>query len=190
MDAYTFLRIRPGLGNTVMNTLVETGIARRVVAITGRVDLVGRIEDVSVDEIGTSLLERLGGIGGIERSVTGFVISPRELGAGNVSWDLPFKYPPPPPPIIEALVFVKLDAAANFAAVKAISKSKAIVALALLTGDIDLMVQVRGRNLGEIAKTVFKKIRSIPGVASTSTSVILRSTPHVAAKTRTKKKAR
>lgn len=190
MDAYTFLRIKPGLGNTVMNTLVETGIARRVVAVTGRVDLVGRIEDVSVDDLGTSLLERLGGIGGIKNSVTGFVVPPRELGAGNVSWTLPFAVPPPPPPILEALVFVKLDAAGNFAAVKAMTKSKAVVAIALLTGDIDLMVQVRGRNLGEIAKTVFKNIRSIPGVTSTSTSIILRSTPHVAAKTRTKKKAR
>lgn len=190
MDAYTFLKIKPGLGNTVMNTLVETGIARRVVAVTGKVDLVARIEDVSVDELGTSLLDTLGGIGGIKSSVTSFVVSLRDLGGGSVSWGIPFTIPPPPPPILQALVFVKLDSTASLTVVKAMTKSKAIVALALLTGDIDLMVQVRGRNLGEIGKTVFKNIRSIPGVTSTSTSVILRSTPHVTSKTRTKKKAR
>jgi hypothetical protein len=51
-------------------------------------------------------------------------------------------------------------------------------------------VQVQGSSIERLATTVIQQLHSIPGVTSTSTSLILAATPLREAKTRARKPAR
>jgi DNA-binding Lrp family transcriptional regulator len=67
---------------------------------------------------------------------------------------------------------------------------KGVLGLAVVTGEYDLIVQVQGRTIERLANTVLQEIQTIPGVTSTSTSLILAATPLRETKRRARKTAR
>lgn len=176
MDVYVFLQTRPGAMGTVMNAVVNRGYADRAVAVTGTWDVVARRENVTLKELDTLVVDGIGRLPGVVRSYTAAVI-PAELVAKLNPHHLPIDVDLPD---LGGLTFAQLSSPVADI-VRALHDIKGVHALALLTGEWDLLIQVAGKTIGEIATTVMRDIRGVDGVSRTSTSLILRRTPRRAA---------
>jgi DNA-binding Lrp family transcriptional regulator len=187
VDAYVLLQTEPGLATTVMNALVESNVVDRALCITGDADVFARINNVEWDELTDRLLNRLQRVPGVVSSSTSVVVPTRAFAAGG-----------PKHPVfaalgggyIDGLVFVGTAAGSTRDVVRSARNLKGVLGLAVVTGDYDLIVQVRGRTIENLASTVLEQLQSIPGVTSTSTSLILAATPLRQAKSRARKPAR
>jgi DNA-binding Lrp family transcriptional regulator len=181
------MQTEPGLATTVMNALVESNVVDRALCITGDADVFARINNVEWDELTDRLLNRLQRVPGVVSSSTSVVVPTRAFMAGG-----------PMHPVfaalgggyIDGLVFVGTAAGSTRDVVRSIRNLKGVLGLAVVTGDYDLIVQVRGRTIENLASTVLEQLQSIPGVTSTSTSLILAATPLRHAKSRARKPAR
>jgi hypothetical protein len=131
---------------------------------------------VSFEGLTTFCIERLGAIDGVTASSTSVVVT--SLPSSDI--------PKPPLPFRgtvagrAGLVFVSIVAGAAEDVLASLSASDAVDAFALLTGDHDLLVQVEGASVEDIAKAVLSDVQSLPGVLSTSTSLVLAATPATA----------
>jgi DNA-binding Lrp family transcriptional regulator len=187
VDAYVLLQTEPGLATTVMNALVESNVVDRALCITGDADVFARINNVEWDELTDRLLNRLQRVPGVVSSSTSVVVPTRAFTAGG-----------PKHPVfaalgggyIDGLVFVGTASGSTRDVVRVVRNMKGVLGLAVVTGDYDLIVQVRGRTIESLAATVLEQLQSIPGVTSTSTSLILAATPLRQAKSRARKPSR
>jgi DNA-binding Lrp family transcriptional regulator len=188
VDAYVLLQTEPGLATIVMNSLVESGVVDRALAVTGEADVFARINNLEWNELTDRLLNRLQRVPGIVRSSTSIVVPTRAVVPGTA----------PAHPVfhelrgagIYALVFVKIAAGSARDVVKSVRAMKSVLGLAVVTGDHDLIVQVHGRTIERLAATVLSDIQAIPGVTSTTTSLILAATPLRRPKPAARKRAR
>lgn len=187
MDAYVLLQTEPGLATTVMNALVESSVVDRALCITGDADVFARINNVEWDELTDRLLNRLQRVPGVVSSSTSVVVPTRAFGAIGPKHPV---YLPLGGGYIDGLVFVGTAAGSTRDVVRAVRAMKGVLGFAVVTGDYDLIVQVRGRTIENLAATVLEQLQSIPGVMSTSTSLILAATPLRQAKSRARKPAR
>lgn len=176
MDVYVFIRAAAGEAVNVMNRLVEGGFADRAGVTTGDADVVARIDGV---EDFDALLERLlalQDVDGIAATSTAGAIEPDWAAARMEPIPMPIHLPPPSP-LDEAFVSIATEPEATERVIEALGAVDGVRAIALLTGERDLLVQVQGEGLEGIANTVLRKIRTIAGIRSTSTSMILALTP-------------
>jgi DNA-binding Lrp family transcriptional regulator len=174
MDAYILIQTEPGLATTVMNALVESGVADRALAITGDADVFARINNVEWEDLKERLLDRLQRTPGVVRSSTSVAV-PGEAIARGLGPSFPVHYILSRQ--IDALVFVNLAAGSARSVVKTLAENNSVLAYAVVTGEYDLIVQVRASSIGRLATTVLREIQEIPGVSSTTTSLILAGTP-------------
>ncbi|MGZ4144102.1 MAG: Lrp/AsnC ligand binding domain-containing protein [Actinomycetota bacterium] len=174
MDAYILIQTEPGLATAVMNALVDGGVADRALAITGNADVFARINDVEWDDLKETLLNRLQRTPGVVRSSTSVAV-PTDAVMRGVAPSFPVHYLLSR--AIDALVFVNVAAGSARAVVKALAESDAVRAMAVVTGEYDLILQVRAPSISRLATTILREIQEIPGVTSTTTSLILAGTP-------------
>jgi DNA-binding Lrp family transcriptional regulator len=170
-----------------MNALVESDLVDRALCITGDADVFARINDVQWGELRDRLLNRLQRIPGVVRSSTSFVVPTASVARG-VSPKFPVFHRIADAGI-DGLVFVGVAAGSAREVVRSIRTMKGVLGLAVVTGEYDLIVQVQGRSIEQLATTVLQEIQTIPGVTSTSTSLILAATPLREAKRRSRKPA-
>ncbi len=189
MDAYVLLQTEPGLASTVMNALVESDIVDRALCITGTADVFARINDVDWAELKDRLLNRLQRVPGVVRSSTHIAVSASAVARGLV---IPHHviFFPIADDTISALVFVQIAPGSAREVVRAVRDLKGVLAMALVTGEHDLIVQVRGTSIDRLASAVLQQIQTIPGVTATSTSLVLAATPLRKTKPRRRKSVR
>jgi DNA-binding Lrp family transcriptional regulator len=187
VDAYVLLQTEPGLATTVMNALVESELVDRALCITGDADVFARINDVSWSELRDRLLNRLQRVPGVVRSSTSFVV-PTAAVARGVSPKFPVFHRIADAGV-DGLVFVGVAPGSAREVVRSLRAMKGVLGLAVVTGEYDLIIQVQGRSIEKLATTVLQEIQTIPGVTSTSTSLILAATPLREAKGRGRKPA-
>jgi DNA-binding Lrp family transcriptional regulator len=176
MDAFVFIETEPGAAGVVTDRLVDAGHVARAAAVTGDIDVIARIDDISVEDLADRLLGGVQSVEGVRRSSTSLAL-PLSFFNPEYQMLLPVRLPPPPPPLM-AFVLVELEAgvAADVAGVIQ-ARSDVILGAALLTGAPDMLLLVGGDDFEAVARAVIENIQSIEGVASTSTSLILRLTP-------------
>jgi DNA-binding Lrp family transcriptional regulator len=165
MEAFVYLRVRPGSTVAVHNHLASSSAARRSVIVIGEWDLMCLIEGPDLDAIGTSVLTDIGMIEGVERTLTAPVVPPDRLGVVGFGG-------PPTPPMIEGASYVHIEAEAGAAAglYERLSEIGGIAGAAVLGGQWDLLVCIP--EPWEVASgIVLEKIQALPGVRSTSTLV-------------------
>jgi DNA-binding Lrp family transcriptional regulator len=167
MEAFVYLRVRPGSTVDVRNRLASTTTARRSVVVVGDWDVMCLLEGPDLATIGTSVLSEIQTVDGVVRTLTAPVVPPDRLGVVGFGG-------PPTPPIIRGASYVHIEAEAGAAAglYERLSEIGGVAGAAVLGGRWDLLVCVP--EPWEVASgIILEKIQALPGVRSTSTLVSL-----------------
>lgn len=165
MEAYVYLRIRPGAMTDVLAALAAKSNVRRAIAIVGDWDVMVHVEGPDFGTIATSVLSEVHRIEGVIRTVTAPVVPPDRVGIAG--WGAPQA-----PAIIPEACYVHIKAEAGAAAglAERLSELPDVSGVAVLGGDFDLMACVAQQ--WEVASgVILEQIHSLPGVVSTSTYV-------------------
>ncbi|HET9672476.1 MAG TPA: hypothetical protein VFQ40_06465 [Actinomycetota bacterium] len=164
MEAFVYLRVRPGTITSVRNRLASSSVAQRSVVVIGGWDLMCLLEAPDLDTIAGHLLGELQMIEGIERTLTAPVVPADRLGIVGFGG-------PPTPPIVRGASYVHIAAEAGAAAGLYERLSEVGVAgAAVLAGRWDLLACIT--EPWEVASgIVLDKIQPLPGVRTTNTLV-------------------
>jgi len=165
MEAFVYLRVRPGSIGSVRNRLTSTATARRSVVVVGNWDVLCLIDGPDLATVATGVLSELQMIEGVERTLTAPVVPPDRLGVVGFGGL-------PTPQIIRGACYVHIEADAGAAAglYERLSEIGGVSGAAVLGGRWDLMACIP--EPWEVASAiVLDKIHALPGVRSTSTLV-------------------
>jgi DNA-binding Lrp family transcriptional regulator len=165
MEAFVYLRVRPGSIGSVRNRLTSTATARRSVVVIGDWDVLCLIDGPDLATVATGVLSELQTIEGVARTFTAPVVPPDRLGVVGFGGL-------PTPQIIRGACYVHIEADAGAAAglYERLSEIGGVSGAAVLGGRWDLMACIP--EPWEVASAVvLDKIHALPGVRSTSTLV-------------------
>jgi len=165
VEAFVYLRVRPGLVGPVRNQLTSTATARRSVVVIGNWDVLCLIDGPDLATIATGVLSELQTIDGVDRTFTAPVVPPDRLGVVGFGGL-------PTPQIIRGACYVHIQADAGAAAglYERLSEIGGVSGAAVLGGRWDLLACIP--EPWEVASAiVLDKIHALPGVRSTSTLV-------------------
>jgi DNA-binding Lrp family transcriptional regulator len=165
MEAFLYLRVRPGSIVPVTNRLAGSTTTRRSVVVIGEWDVLCLLEGPDLTSIGTSVLSEVQLIDGVERTSTAPVVPPDRLGVVGFGGL-------PTPEIVQGACYVHVAADAGAAAglYERLSDIAGVTGAAVLGGRWDLIASVH--EPWEVASgIVLEKIQALPGVHRTSTLV-------------------
>jgi DNA-binding Lrp family transcriptional regulator len=164
MEAFVYLRVRPGTITSVRNQLASSSVARRSVVVVGDWDVMCLIEGPDLSTVAASVLGEIQMIDGIVRTFTAPVVPPDRLGLVGFGG-------PPTPPIVRGASYVHISAEAGAAPGLYERLSEVGVAgAAVLAGPWDLLACIA--EPWEVASgIILDQIQSLPGVRATNTLV-------------------
>ena len=164
MEAFVYLRVRPGTITEVRNRLSSTSVARRSVVVIGDWDVMSLVEGPDLAAVAASVLGEIQMIEGIERTFTAPVVPADRLGLVGFGG-------PPTPPIVRGASYVHIAAEAGTAPGLYERLSEVGVAgAAVLAGPWDLLACIA--EPWEVASgIILDSIQPLPGVRATSTLV-------------------
>jgi hypothetical protein len=165
VEAFVYLRVRPGSIVPVRNRLTGSATARRSVVVIGDWDVLCLLEGPDLPGIGTNVLSEIQLIDGIERTYTAPVVPSDRLGVVGFGGL-------PTPEIIQGACYVHIAADAGAAAglYERLSEIAGVAGAAVLGGRWDLIACVA--EPWEVASgIVLEKIQALPGVRRTNTLV-------------------
>lgn len=184
MDVYLYIKTDPGLATTVMNGLAESGAVSRAAVVTGTFDVFARIDNIKWDDLADRLVGRVHRMPGVVSTETVAAISPDAVAVKINPLPLPLRT------VTDkkvALVFASIEAGSAAETLPSLARVNGVVGMALVTGAHDVILQVVGRSIDEIAGKVLREIHQIAGVKNTATALVLRLTP-LAGRTARRKK--
>lgn len=165
MEAFVYLRVRPGSIVPVRNQLTSSAIARRSIVVIGDWDVLCLIEGPDVAGIGTGVLSEIQVIEGIDRTYTAPVVPQDRLGVVGFGGL-------PTPQIVRGACYVHIEAEPGAAAglYERLSEIGGVSGAAVLGGRWDLIACIP--EPWEVASgIVLERIQALPGIRSTSTLV-------------------
>ena len=165
MEAYVYLRIRPGSMREVLSGLAAKQGVRRAIAVVGDWDVLVHVEGTDFAAVASQVLTDFHHIPGVERSMTAPVVPPDRVGIGG--WGAPKA-----PGIIGDACYVHITAEAGAAAgiAERLGDMPDVSGVAVLGGRYDLMTCVA--QPWEVASgVILEQIHSLPGVRTTNTLV-------------------
>jgi DNA-binding Lrp family transcriptional regulator len=165
MDAYVYLRIRPGSMTEVLAGLTTKPNVRRAIAVVGAWDVLVHVEGADLASLASSVLSEIHGVDGVVRSVTSPVVPPDRVGVGG--WGAPAA-----PAIIGDACYVHIKAGPGAAAgiAERLGEMAEVSGVAVLGGEYDVMACVA--QPWEVASgVIMDQIHGLPGVVATSTLV-------------------
>ena len=109
MEAFVYLRVRPGKIGPVRNQLTSTATARRSVVVIGNWDVLCLVDGPDLATIATGVLSELQMIDGMDRTFTAPVVPPDRLGVVGFGGL-------PTPQIIRGACYVHIETEAGAAA--------------------------------------------------------------------------
>jgi DNA-binding Lrp family transcriptional regulator len=165
MEAFVYLRVRPGSIVAVRNQLTASAAGRRSVVVLGDWDVLCLVDGPDLATIGMGLLSGIQVIEGIDRTFTAPVVPPDRLGVVGFGGL-------PTPQIVRGASYVHIEAEAGAAAglYERLGEIGGVSGAAVLGGRWDLVACVP--EPWEVAAgIVLEKIQTLPGVRSTNTLV-------------------
>jgi DNA-binding Lrp family transcriptional regulator len=165
VDAYVYLRIRPGTMTAVLASLAAKGSVRRAVAVVGEWDVLVHADGADLAAIASAVLSEIHQIDGVEETFTAPVVPPDRIGIAG--WGSPQA-----PAIIGDACYVHIRAEAGAAAglAERLGDMADVSGVAVLAGDYDLMACVA--HPWEVGSgIILEQIHQLPGVSATSTLV-------------------
>jgi DNA-binding Lrp family transcriptional regulator len=163
MEAFVYLRVRPGKTLEVRNLLAGSGAVRGSVVVVGEWDVLALVEGPDLGSIGSSVLSELAAIDGVLRTFTTPVVPQDRLGVVGFGGL-------PTPQIIQGACYVHIEAEAGAAAglYERLGEIGGVTGAAVVGGPWDLIVCVS--EPWEVASgIVLESIQALPGVRSTTT---------------------
>jgi DNA-binding Lrp family transcriptional regulator len=165
MEAYVYLRIRPGSMQEVLAGLASKQGVRRSIAVVGDWDVLVHVEGSDFAAVASQVLSEFHHIPGVERTMTTPVVPPDRVGIAG--WGSPTA-----PAIIgdACYVHIKADAGAAAGLAERLGDMPDVSGVAVLGGRYDLMACVA--QPWEVASgVILEQIHSLPGVRETNTLV-------------------
>lgn len=168
MDAFIYVRAKPGTAGRIVVELMTRPGVRRAVMTTGTWDILGVIEAPNMATIGSTVLEHVQTIDGVERTLTAPVVPPEQLGALGGGFGL--AGPPQLMPGGACYVHVRAAAGTVPALFERLSELEAVRGVAVLAGEHDLIVEVP-LAWESASGVILEQIQPLPGVLSTTTMI-------------------
>ena len=165
MEAFVYLRVRPGNVVPVRNQLISSAVAQRSVVVVGDWDVLCLIDGPDLATIGAGVMSEIQMIEGVVRTYTAPVVPQDRLGVVGFGGL-------PSPQIIRGACYVHIAAEPGAAAglFERLSEIAGVSGAAVLGGRWDLIVCIP--EPWEVASgIVLDKVQALPGVRTTSTLV-------------------
>jgi DNA-binding Lrp family transcriptional regulator len=165
VEAFVYLRVRPGHLVEVRAQLMGTAAARRSTVVIGDWDVLCLVDGPDLSTIGTGVISEIHVIDGVDRTYTAPVVPPDRLGVVGFGGL-------PTPPIIQGACYVHIRADAGAAAglYERLADIGGVNGASVLGGRWDLIACVP--EPWEVASgLVLEKVHALPGVRETSTLV-------------------
>lgn len=165
MEAFVYLRVRPGHLVEVRNQLTGTAAARRSTVVIGDWDVLCLVDGSDLSTIGTNVISEIHVIEGVERTSTAPVVPPDRLGVVGFGGL-------PTPPIVQGACYVHIraDAGAAGGLYERLADVGGVSGAAVIGGHWDLIACIP--EPWEVASgLVLDKVHALPGVRETSTLV-------------------
>ena len=163
MEAFVYLRVRPGKTMQVRNQLAGSGTARGSIVVVGDWDVLALVEGPDLASIATTVLSEIQLIEGVVRTFTAPVVPQDRLGVVGFGGL-------PTPQIVQGACYVHIEADAGAAAglYERVGEIAGVTGAAVIGGPWDVIVCVS--EPWEVASgIVLESIHALPGVRSTST---------------------
>ena len=169
MDAFVYVRVRPGRVEDVVVRLQNASGVRAAVAVVGDWDVLVAAHGADLLAIAQDVIRHIHRIEGIERTVTAPVVPGDVLGiaGGGLRTSVPMQQH-------GDACFVHVKAAPGMAAriVESLAELEDVSAVALIAGEYDLIVEVPYA-WEHAARVIVDQILPLPGVAATRTLVAI-----------------
>lgn len=165
MEAFLYLRVRPGMVGRVAAELPAKPGVRRATIVVGDWDVIALIEGTTMSAIASTVLAQVHAMEGVERTLTAPLVPPDRIGMG-------FAAPPQPSvaPGEACYVHVRAQAGAVEGLVERLADIDDVSGVAVTGGPFDLVAEIR--QPWEIASgTILSQVQALPGVESTTTMV-------------------
>ncbi|MEO8477619.1 MAG: Lrp/AsnC ligand binding domain-containing protein [Actinomycetota bacterium] len=165
MEAYVYLRVRPGAMHEVLTGLASTQGVRRAIAVVGDWDVLALVDGTDFAAVATQVLSDFQQLPGVERTMTAPVVPPDRVGIAG--WGAPSA-----PAIIGDACYVHIKAEAGAAAglAERLGDMPDVSGVAVLGGRYDLVACVA--QPWEVASgVILEQIHALPGIRDTHTLV-------------------
>jgi hypothetical protein len=165
VEAFVYLRVKPGSVVPVRNQLTSSALARHSVVVVGDWDVLSLVDGPDLATIGTGVLSEIHLIEGVARTYTAPVVPQDRLGVVGFGGL-------PTPQIIRGACYVHIAAEPGAAAglYERLSEIGGVAGAAVLGGRWDLIVCIP--EPWEVASgIVLDKIHALPGIRFTSTLI-------------------
>jgi DNA-binding Lrp family transcriptional regulator len=165
MEAFVYLRVRPGGIVSVRNQLISSAVAQRSVVVVGDWDVLCLIDGPDLASIAAGVMSEIQMIEGVDRTYTAPVVPQDRLGVVGFGGL-------PTPQIIRGACYAHIAAEPGAAAglYERLSEIAGVSGAAVLGGRWDLIACIS--EPWEVASgIVLDKVHALPGVRTTSTLV-------------------
>ncbi len=173
MDAFVFLRIRPGKVEDVVAQIQASKGVRHAVSTVGDWDVLAAVHGPDLIGIATDVLRFIHRIEGVERTQTAPVVPADVMGlaGGGLGATLPLQR------VGEACyVRIRTNPDATTDIFEALAEMEELAGVALIGGADDILAEVPG-SWDAGARVVLERVAAIPGVRSTNTLVAVPALP-------------
>jgi DNA-binding Lrp family transcriptional regulator len=169
VDAFVYLRVRPGMVEDVVVQLQNARGVRAAVAVVGDWDVVVAVHGPDLVDIGANVLRTIHRIEGIEQTRTMPVVPGDVLGltGGGLRTPVPLQRHGD-----ACLVQIRATPGSAARLAEALGELEDVSAVAIVAGGFDVVVEVPYR-WEQAARVIVDHIQPLPFVVSTHTLVVL-----------------
>jgi len=173
VDAFVYLRVKPGKVEDVVAQIQASKGVKNAVTVTGDWDVLAAVHGPDLGGIASDVLRFIHRIEGVEQTLTAPVVPPDVMGlaGGGLGATLPLQQ------VAEAcFVRIRTTPDATTHIFESLTEMDDLAGVALIGGEDDILAEVPGAwDAG--ARVVLERIGSIPGVLSTNTLVAVPALP-------------
>lgn len=172
MDAFLFIRSRPGKAEDIVNQLQASRGVHHAVLVVGDWDVVAAVHGADMVAIAAGVLRSVHRIDGVERTLTTPVVPADAMGlAGSgLGATAPLRRTGD-----ACFVRIRAEPEATTQVFQTLVAMDHVAGVALVAGDIDILAEIP-YGWEEAARVVLAQIQHVPGVRSTDTLVAV---PHI-----------
>jgi DNA-binding Lrp family transcriptional regulator len=173
VDAFVYLRVRPGKVEDVVTQIQASKGVRNAVTVVGDWDVLAAVHGPDLPGIASDVLRFIHHLDGVERTMTSPVVPADVIGlaGGGLGATLPMQH-------VDDACFVRIRTAPDAATriVETLAEMEDVAGVALTAGEDDLLVEVQGP-WEDGARVVLERIQPIPGIVATNTLVAVPALP-------------
>lgn len=173
MDAFVYVRARPGKVEEVLILLEAARGVQHVVNVMGDWDILAAVHGPDLTTIAADVLRSIQRVDGIERTLTTPVVPGHVVGlaGGGLGSTVPMQRKGP-----ACFVRIRTAPGATGQVFETLTEMEDVAGVALVAGEDDILAEIP-HGWEEAARVVLEQIQALPGVRSTNTLVAIEQLP-------------